>query len=38
MANEQIRCGKCGADNWVDPYRTTSCKKCGAPIKGTKSK
>lgn len=38
MAQEKIRCGKCGTDNWVDPFRTISCKKCGAPIKGTKAK
>ncbi len=38
MAQEKIKCGKCGTDNWVDPFRTTSCKKCGSPIKGTKAK
>ena len=38
MANETIRCGVCKTDNWVDQYKTTSCKKCGAPIKGTKAK
>jgi len=38
MAQEKIKCGKCGTDNWVDPFKTTACKKCGAPIKGTKAK
>ena len=38
MAKEKITCGQCGTDNWVDAYHTTSCKKCGAPIKGTKAK
>lgn len=37
MGEEKIRCGKCGTDNWVNPFRTTSCKKCGGPIQGTKS-
>ena len=36
MANEKITCGQCRTDNWVDPFKVTSCKKCGAPIKGTK--
>jgi len=26
MAKERIICGKCGTENWVDPYKTTSCK------------
>jgi len=38
MAKEKIKCGKCKTDNWVDQFKTTSCKKCGAPIKGTKAK
>jgi hypothetical protein len=38
MGNEKIKCGKCGRENWVDPFKTTSCEKCGAPIKGTKAK
>lgn len=38
MSQEKIKCGNCGADNWVDPWKTTSCKKCGSPIKGTKAK
>lgn len=38
MAKEKIRFGKCKTDNWVDPFKTTSGKKCGAPIKGTKAK
>lgn len=36
MAKEKIVCGKCGKENWVDPYSVTSCTKCGNPIKGTK--
>jgi len=38
MATEKIKCGKCGAENWVDPFKTTACKKCGAPIQGTKAR
>jgi ribosomal protein L37E len=38
MAKEKIKCGKCGRENWVDPFKTTSCEKCGAPIRGTKAK
>lgn len=38
MSQEKIKCGSCGTDNWVDPWKTTSCKKCGSPIKGTKAK
>lgn len=38
MGEEKIRCGNCGTDNWVNPFKTTSCKKCGAPIKGTKAR
>lgn len=38
MANEKIKCGKCGKEQYVDQYKTTSCTKCGAPIKGTKAK
>ena len=32
MAQEKIKCGKCGTEN------TTSCKNCWAQIKGTKAK
>jgi len=38
MANEKIKCGSAGKEQYVDQYKTTSCKKCGAPIKGTKEK
>jgi hypothetical protein len=38
MAQEKMKCGHCGTENWVNPFTTTSCKKCGHPIKGTKSK
>ena len=38
MAKEKIKCGRCGKDNWVDPFKTTACVKCGSPIKGTKTK
>ena len=38
MAREKIKCGVCGTDNWVDPYKITSCKKCKSAIKGTKVK
>jgi hypothetical protein len=38
MAEEKIKCGNCKTENWVDVFKTTSCKKCGAPIKGTKAK
>lgn len=37
MAEEKITCGKCKTDNWVNVFKTTACKKCGAPIKGTKA-
>jgi hypothetical protein len=37
MAQEEIKCGKCGTWNWVNPFVTTSCKKCGSPIRGTKA-
>lgn len=35
---EEIKCGKCGTMNWVDPWVVTSCTSCGAPIRGTKAK
>lgn len=38
MANEKITCGKCGKENWIDPFKVTSCKSCGAPLRGTKAK
>jgi len=38
MAKEKIKCGKCGKEQYVDKYKTTSCKNCGAAIKGTKAK
>lgn len=37
MAKEKIKCGSCGKESWVDPFKTTSCPKCGSPLKGTKA-
>lgn len=38
MTNEKIKCGHCGKENWVDPLKTTSCKKLRPRDQGNEGK